>query len=270
MQLTNIITPSPDWLSCCHAHLGIHNHSSSSSDEEVFAQILFSDLRDVVAASDPADDVQTNSAGNDGNSETNDANDVQNRDNGVSNHKALHRAIAQSQQQSKSTLNIQGGLMVQMEEILDVSKNSTDAINAAGDENAGPRNGRANGYNNYGSNYKNATYKLLLSTGHLNSTFTALITTSLPPISSTSPPGIKLLLFSTLTIRHGIVFLERKNTLVLGGQVQTMMMVQREKMEIRRRMEGVGVDATVRALIGVQDESGLEGELISLFLLWMN
>ena len=43
--------------------------------------------------------------------------------------------------------------------------------------------------------------------------------------------------------------LSRHNTIVLGGQVKHMMEVQQQALEKKRRMIGMGVDATVKALI---------------------
>lgn len=220
MQLTSLITPSPTWLSQCQSHLR-QTTSSSNNDQLIFDQILFSDLRDVVSN-------DSNAESNSGSSRTS---------------KLLRDKIEESKSVGKSIVELT--LLVQLEECVDVSLNAESVL---GDSNS---NGGRN----------NRIHKMILSDGHTtknNATNSTLLAMETTPIFSlhASPPGTKLLLFNSITIRHGILQLHSGNTLILGGKIQKWQILAEEKREKQKKLRGMGVDATVKALIWCPDAEG--------------
>ena len=140
-------------------------------------------------------------------------------------------------------------MMVQMEEIVDCSLNAEGML---GDSSTTGQQQSNNG--------RNTMLKLILSDGYYtssnnnNSTMVAMITSpNIPNLSTKTPPGTKLLLFSQLTIRHGLLQLSSSNVLVLGGRIEKWESYAKETKERIRKRKGCGVDATVRALVWVND-----------------
>jgi hypothetical protein len=87
----------------------------------------------------------------------------------------------------------------------------------------------------------------------------AMEVTTIPKLAVQSPAGIKALLKGPIIVRHGVLQLHAGNLVVIGGQVQELVAIQKQTMQQARRL--AGVDPTIRALIGpeglidVQDES---------------
>lgn len=182
---------------------------------------------------------------------------------------ALRKAIATSKQQGKAVVELTA-MMVQTEEIVDCSLNAEGTLGGGDGNTHGPN--QNNGQISRGT--KNRMLKMVLSDGYTvvipgssgsnknganNSTMLAIETSSVPSLSGTTPPGTKLLLFSKIVIRHGMIVLTPHNCLVLGGKIEPWVKFAEEKKERERRMKGCGVDATVRALIWV-NEDNLDGE----------
>jgi hypothetical protein len=260
MQLSSLITPSPAWLTACQSHL-----RGNATDESIWNQILHSDLRDVV-----------DGFAEQGNHSSN---------HGAATASRLRACIAQSTQDGKSSVELTH--MVQIEEVVDVSLNSEGMLgsvdppqnNGGSTANTNNNSSRVNANNQRGQNNNNRSksrmLKLVVSDGYNptnnsssngtsntnnNSTMLAMETSSIPSLSPQTPPGTKLLLFSTLIIRHGILQLNCKNCLVLGGRISSWEVLANEKREKLKRMKGMGVDATVRALVWSNDEN-LDGEI---------
>ncbi len=83
------------------------------------------------------------------------------------------------------------------------------------------------------------------------------------PFLSQWTPGSKLRLQGPLTIRWGLLQLHSGNATFLGGQVEELVKAQAKAREQAQKIGGVGVDATIRALIGtnpVEEEMMDEGE----------
>lgn len=270
-QLSALIAPSPKWLEQCQSHLSRHpinNNNDADQQQRIFDQILCSDLRDVVVRSDNGN---TNTAAS----------------------KKLREAVMESKRSGKSSVELKlkasSPLMVQMEEVADVSLNAEGMLQGGYNNNNSSGNGNGNAAINNNSHrgnsgsYNNNTrtnrmLKMVLSDGHRchidsnNSTMSAMETTPIPHLSSASPPGLKLLLFDTLVIRHGILQLSPRNTLVLGGRIEEWETVAREKREKARKLRGCGVDATVKALIWCPEggEGGADdGTFLLQFVFWL-
>jgi hypothetical protein len=215
MQLSTLLTPSSHWLTQCQSHLQQSSHSVT--DDAIFDQILFSDLRDVVPNNDDTPNVNEAS-------------------------KLLSLKIRESVTNGHSSID-DLTLMIQMEEIVDVSLNAEGMLADA------PSNARTS----------DRMLKMVVSDG-----ITSTIAMETSPISSlavTSPPGTKLLLFGSIVIRRGILQLDGGNTLVLGGCVDEWVALAKEKKEREKRLKGMGVDATVKALIWCPEGEG-DGESI--------
>eukprot|EP00956_Cyclotella_meneghiniana_P004056 scaffold4911_cov47-Cyclotella_meneghiniana.AAC.14 len=258
-QLSTIISPSPQWLQQCQSHLSRHRRSTNNNNNDeqhqqrIFDQILYSDLRDVISSS-------SNAAS-----------------------KKLREAIEESNNNSvngKSLLDLNNGmpLMVQLEEVVDVSLNAEGMLQGGTHSNNTNNNTinavnhrRGNNSNNNNSRSSNRMLKMVLSDGYThynnsnnnnnNSTMLAMETSPITNLSTTTSPGCKLLLFNKLTVRHGILQLNPQNTLVLGGKIDHWETVAEEKREKCRKVRGCGVDATVKALIwcpegGADDNDG--------------
>ena len=96
--------------------------------------------------------------------------------------------------------------------------------------------------------------KLFLSDGYScnddkRTHFIGIEVSPIKDLSVNSKPGIKLLLKGEIRIRLGVIMLHEGNTLVLGGSVPSLLEVQKKALKAARRVAGVGVDHTIRALI---------------------
>ena len=143
-------------------------------------------------------------------------------------------------------------LLCQLEELSDVSLSFEKRLQTS-ERNGGNRTGTNN------QNYSRCL-ELCMSNGHEYNTednsianFVGIETDVIPNLSTSSLAGIKVLLKGPLDIRHQILLLHQANCFVLGGCVDELVRHQREAIEKAKRTAGVGIDPTIRALIGNTD-----------------
>ena len=225
LEQTAGVIPSEDWLTACQAHLRLTNEETADA---VLLQVLHADLRDVVRP------LETNSATN---------------LNSNSPPMLLRHLVQQSMsgETRKATLPINFRLLVQVEELLDVS------LNAEARYNIGPASATAP---TPGGNQRSRLLKLYLSDGHLPPIhLIAMETAPIPNLSVHSLAGIKVLIQGAIQLRHGLLQLNPQNTTVLGGSITDLVAVQRKALEQAKRLAGVGVDPTVKALCWNADDA---------------
>jgi len=239
---------SKSWLSACQSFIRSKNLDPNNEDSILY-EILHCDLRQVIT--------DTNHDGN-----------IQPQHQSSPAMETLQRAITasldgncQSDIPSNSSIF---RLMLQVEEILDVSKNaearySYGPAKPSSPSPIGPQKGRC--------------LKLLLSDGRLKSSTSAppMIGVEVKPIadiSTHSNAGLKILIKAPLTIRYGVLMLHEGNTIVLGGNVPTLMEIQKKAVQLAEKNSVINADPTIRALVnrdenvsfGDDDEAEDEGE----------
>lgn len=158
-------------------------------------------------------------------------------------------------------------LMVQVEEFLDVSLNAEARLQV------GPASATAP---TPVGNQQLRCLKLYLSDGY-NPTSQHLVAMETSPISNlsvNSKAGMKLLLRGAIPCRHGILMCNNDHVQVLGGSVVSLVEIQQKAMEQAKKVAGVGIDPTIKALIwhpeGAND--GEEGEMfktVFVVLFWI-
>jgi RecQ-mediated genome instability protein 1 len=206
---------SSEWLRACLAHLR-ETRQPETADAVLF-QVLHSDLRDVVSRGE---------------------------DDGI-----LRQALSQNH----ATLPESFCLMVQVEELLDVSLNAEARLQV------GPASATAP---TPVGNQRLRCLKLYLSDGYKQTAqhLIAMEVSPLRDLSVNSKAGIKMVLRGPLTCRFGIIMCNPGNASVLGGSVASLMEIQRKALEQAKKVAGVDVDPTVKALIwnpvGAEDEGG--------------
>jgi RecQ-mediated genome instability protein 1 len=196
---------SQDWLTACRAHL--REIRQPETADSILHQVLHSDLRDVVSRQD---------------------------DDGI-----LRRAL----QEEFTELPESFRLMVQVEELLDVSLNAEARLSVGPTSRTSPTPV---------GNQHLRCLKLYLSDGYLLVGGIHLVGMEISPIhdlSVHSKAGLKLIVKGPLTCRFGIIMCSPSNTAVLGGSVASLMEMQQKALEQAQRLAGVGVDPTVKALI---------------------
>ena len=200
------VCPSQEWLTACRAHLRETNQPDTP--DAILHQVLHADLRNVVVRNEPS---------------------------------VLRRALVESHQH-KSILPESFRLLVQVEELLDVSLNAEARLSM------GPASPTAPAPI---GNQRLRCLKLYLSDGYLanNQHLVAMEVSPLSDLSANSKAGIKVVLRGPLECRFGIIMLHPGNATVLGGCVASLLEMQRKALEQAQRLAGVGVDPTVRALI---------------------
>jgi hypothetical protein len=239
------IRPSEHWWSDCLSALSLRRNSPQADD--VLEQILHHDLRDVVRAFEENNLVDLPSVG-------------------------LRQAIQQSQQgpHYRADLPASFALLVQVEEFLDISTNAMKRLELGPTASADP---------SPVGNQSKRCLKLAYTDGYESRTGTPFYNENQPPqddavmvameiqpipdLSSHSNAGLKVLLKGPLTIRRGVAFWHPGNTTVIGGRVAALVEIQRQALSQAKRLAGVGVDPTIRALIGTQSnlvEEEDEGE----------
>ena len=243
LETTCGILPSTEWLKQCQAHLrsrGSNNNVNSRSEiDAIWHQILHSDLRDVCELSDNGGSTADS----------------------VAAAKLLRENVARSltDGENKATLPSDFKMLVQLEEVVDVSFNAEGQLGGGNDNSQhGNNNYRRNG----SDQNKSRTLKMVLSHGFSNkfgatdaacrsdsSILIAMETAPIPTLSSTSPPGTKLLLSGPLIIRYGMLQLNPANALVVGGRITEWEELAKRQREKMAKLKGMGVDATVKALI---------------------
>ena len=206
---------SDDWLTACRIHLRETNQPETA--DSVLYQVLHSDLRNVVKRDE---------------------------DDGI-----LRRALSQNHE----NLDASFSLMVQVEELLDVSLNAEARLEVGPASSTAPTPI---------GNQRMRCLKLYLSDGYHPTPqhLVAMEVSPLPDLSVNSKAGLKVVLRGPLTCRNGIIILNPGNAAVLGGSVASLVEIQRKALEQAKKVAGVGVDPTVRALIwnpvGAEDEGG--------------
>jgi hypothetical protein len=226
LEQTAGVAPSEDWLTACQAHLRLTNEETVDA---VLHQVFHADLRDVVRPS-----------------ETNNNSATQNSS---SSHMLLRNFLQQSMrgETRKATIPASFRLLVQVEELLDVS------LNAEARYNLGPASATAP---TPVGNQRSRLLKLYLSDGHLPPIhLIGMEAAPVPNLSVQSLAGIKVLLRGPLEIRHGLLQLHPSNAIVLGGSVAELIPIQRKALEQAQRLAGIGVDPTVKALCWNADEA---------------
>lgn len=207
---------SQEWLTACRAHL--RETRQPESADSILHQVLHSDLRDVVSRE---------------------------QDDGI-----LRHALSQEY----AVLPESFRLMVQVEELLDVSLNAEARLSI------GPASPTAP---TPVGDQRMRCLKLYLSDGYRVVRDIHLVGMELSPIpdlSVHSQAGLKLILRGPLKCRFGVILCSPSNTIVLGGCVASLMEMQKKALEQAQRLAGVGVDPTVKALIwnpiGADEEGG--------------
>jgi len=275
------VEPSRRWLDDCVAELslqgGAHTSSSSSSAADAaLYQVLHHDLRDVVERRRCGGSSSSSSANGSAAAATAPTTAAQ----------LLRDAVRRSRSGSsgcKAQLPSSFKLLVQVEELLDVSKNvETRLSHGPASRNApsavGNQNGRclklllSDGYSDEdvgtsnGGGVENRTINGNNISNESSNAFVAMEITPIQSLSVNSLAGIKVVLSGPIDVRHGVLLLHEGNTVVLGGHVPDLVQIQAKAIEQAKKQAGVGIDPTVRALIGnsfvddgfdAQDDEGM-------------
>ena len=220
LETTLGIRVCSEWLQACLSFLQEENEPVTT--DQVLHQLLHCDLRDAVRSSSSSGGTTTTSSSS-----------------------SMTQLLQQQQQSSTTTttttakqeLPASFQMMVQVEESVDASKN-TEARLASKAAAA--------------ANHHARCLKLLLSHGyqHPPPLIVAMEVSPIPNLKNAPLAGCKLLLKGPITIRWGVWMLHSGNTNVLGGSVEELVQIQTKALEQAKQVAGVGVDHTVRALIG--------------------
>eukprot|EP00977_Amphora_coffeiformis_P005978 scaffold1271_cov167-Amphora_coffeaeformis.AAC.13 len=243
------IRPSNHWLTDCWQALSLERNPVAADD--VLQQVLHHDLRDVVRTFESDNSHEYDSLPS----------------------FQLRHALRQSQQpnhQFKAQLPEGFLLLVQIEEVLDVSVNAMTRLEH------GPTS--ANSSPAPAGNQSKRCLKIAYTDGFTASGQPTFDDENEPPqeilvamevqlivdLSVHSLAGLKIILKGPLQIRHGVALWHAGNTTVIGGSVDALVDMQHQALQQAKRLAGVGVDPTVRALIGTQtleeEENNDEGE----------
>jgi len=259
---------SPDWLSACNEYLREQNQPIN--EDEILQQVMNTDLRNVVRRFDAL-------AGSTGASVLNSLPSVILR-NAMKSSTESSNNQGTSQGSNKAALPQSFKLIVQVEELLDVSLNAEQrlALGPASSSSPTPVGNQSkrclkllisDGY------FQNGDCRRLLNEGSSSSTrshIVAMETEPIPNLSVHSKPGIKVALSGPIEIRFGIMMLHPGNTTVLGGCVPDLIPIQKKAMDLAAKLAGIGIDPTFRALVwnphsGMEeDEDEGEGESADL------
>jgi hypothetical protein len=222
------IRPSAHWQSACEAFLRQEQAQGRAIEADaVMQQILHADLRDVIRP------VGNNIPAN------------------QSPYARLRRAMQQSQpppnnnsaaSSSKQTLDASFKILVQVEEVLDVSKNAEARLELGpASQNAPTPVG----------NQRNRLLKLCCTDGFDDGRPIIVMEESpIPNLSVNTLAGCKILLFGPITVRWGVLICHEGNAAVLGGYVDALVEMQQHALQQAKQVAGVGIDPTIRALIG--------------------
>jgi len=173
----------------------------------------------------------------------------------------------------KVTLPESFRLMIQIEEVVDVSKNAETRLGSAG-----------NNKENNNQSGGNRTLKMCLSDGYYNdgsnvntvlplpqppqTILQAMEIAPIPNLMAHARAGLKIVLHGPIDIRWGVLLLHEGNALVLGGEVQELVELQTKALEEAKRRAGIGVDPTIKALVWNPEEMGEDED--GTFLLLCN
>ncbi|GAX13666.1 hypothetical protein FisN_14Lh318 [Fistulifera solaris] len=214
------VSPSSHWLEDCRTALQVSGQGTNA--DSYLYQILYHDLRDVVRELDQQENYGPLSEAA----------------------IALRQAQAQSMQAShqyKALLSSSFRLLVQLEEILDVSVNAQARYENGPASSASPTPV---------GNQQKRCLKMVYSDGYdHNEILVAAETSPIPSLSVQSRAGCKVILSGPIQFRHGIALWNSTTTLVLGGEVEALVQVQKAAIEQAKRVAGVGIDPTIKALL---------------------
>jgi hypothetical protein len=249
------VQPSQHWLQDCETELSVTGAANYTADA-VLQQILHHDLRDVVREF-PATVYDANHPS-----------------------VLLRRAVQDSmsaQHNYKGRLPASFRLLVQVEELLDVSQNAETRLSVGpASPNApapvGNQQARclklclSDGYGPYNNERENQD-GMTFRPNNQSSVFMAMEIEPIPMLSVNSKAGVKVLMRGPLQIRHGILLWQPvyrppdtgannannatavQQITVLGGCVKELVEIQASALQQAKLVAGVGVDPTVRALI---------------------
>lgn len=204
------VKPSPEWLDACRKHLHQQTQPSDNEDE-VLHQILHTDLRNVVRRFDHSNN-------------TSSCSEEQQKPSFIL-RKIIEKSCNVGNEQSsvsKATLPESFRCMIQIEELLDVSKNAEDRLSIGPASRSAPTpigNQRkrclkmvfSDGYFENGSPFRDT-----LSTSTSSGILVAVETQPIPQLSVHSQPGIKAILSGAIDVRFGVLMLDPGNTTVIG------------------------------------------------------
>ena len=213
------IIPSSNWLQAYYNH-----HCPNLREDDVFHEILKSDLRNIVRTT------TTTTMNNNNNNNNNDPWNI------VEWNKEIEKSITLKSSILLSSPKFR--CMAQVEEIIDVSKTLETRYTVTNSRNPTKR-----------------CLKLLLCHGGslstANNDHLIVGMEGMPMISALEYPnytvGIKLLITSPLQISHGICQLHSGNTVILGGEVSSLRKYQQRIHQQYQQQSHM--DSTIRALI---------------------
>ncbi|OEU16671.1 hypothetical protein FRACYDRAFT_239266 [Fragilariopsis cylindrus CCMP1102] len=244
LVLSLALQPTLEWLEECIVYLKSKNKTVNV--DTILFQVLYSDLRDVVREKTLSS--SSNSSNN----------------NIFPPARQLREGIKYSSQANHDhiyTLPNSFALLCQLEELSDVSMTTQKRLEGSDHNN--------NNNNNYNYNQRpSRCLKVCMSHGydcrdsHSNNDnnlniVVGIETTMIPNLSVDALAGVKILLKGPILIRDSILLLNPKNCIAIGGCIEDLVRQQRDALKKAKRSAGVGVDATIRALIGT---TGLEDE----------
>lgn len=288
---------SPHWLASCREYcfpkenvdvaafdsssnaLAVDDKYNEAQDDEILFQILNTDLRNVIRHHDASTRTPGDITVHHGNNDN-----VGNQN--VVPSKLLRQAIRHSSSQSQAFVVLPESfqLLVQVEELLDVSLNAEDRLTLGPASLTSPTPV---------GNQKQRCLKMFLSDGYFDNgdwysrrpcqdpggvavnendgnendsddddnviRIVAMETEPIPDLSVHSKPGIKVILTGPIEVRLGVLMLHRGNTTVLGGCVPALIPIQKKAMDMAAKLSGVGIDPTYRALVWNPEGVGGDG-----------
>ena len=294
------VNPTNEWLSVCRNYLR-QQPSSNDDEDDVLHQIIHTDLRNVVRHCSAVDDNNATGTGNDAGisdvPSSSRTSNIRNNDSDVRSHSRILRQsiinsckIQNENNRGSNTDNcckavLPHGflLMLQIEELLDVSKNAESRLSLGPASSTSPAPV---------GNQSRRCLKLLLSDGYYENgssqpanaannnagsistnQFVAMETKPIPNLSAHSMPGIKVVLSGPIYIYMGVLMLDSSNTAVVGGFIPSLIQVQKKAISCAAKVAGVGIDPTYRALVWNPDTGMEDGKtylILSAFFLQIN
>jgi RecQ mediated genome instability protein len=244
------VQPCQEWLQACLSHLR-NNLTNRNNNvvvvDGVLHQLLHADLRDVVRTRVPS------SPSGAGGSFHTAASALSGSDTSTA-AQQLQQALQQSLQSPyKHTLPNNFLLMCQLEEVCDASLPAEKRIEVAVSAPSGQSSSSSqrclklcltDGYQYHNNNKNNKPYYFVGFE----------MQAPIPNLAADAPAGRKILLKGPVIVRHGQLLLTPANGIVLGGHVHALEQQQRQALQKAKQAAGVGVDPTIRALIGVDNE----------------
>jgi len=245
------LRPSIEWLDACISYL--RNKPKIVNADTVLFQVLYSDLRDVVRERALSVGVNINI---------------------FPPAMQLREGIRYSSlvaHDYKHTLPNTFVLLCQLEELSDVSMSAGKRLESS-DNNKNNDQLNNNRSGNYHQPRPSRCLKLCMSDGYdcseinnnnhsnvMSSNIVGIETTAIPNLFVHSLAGLKVLLKGPIIIRHQILLLNPANCVIIGGCIEDLVRQQGEALKKAKRSAGVGVDATIRALIrttGLDEDDG--------------